>query len=343
MDIVEKRIPQPIEPSPDDLAQIDAVDIEQWLNIYEQMLKIRYFEETVNDLYKTARMPGLAHLYSGEEAVAVGVCEALQRDDYITSTHRGHGHCLAKGAQVDRMFAELLGKAAGYCKGKGGSMHIADPETGNLGANAIVGGGGGIATGAAFSSKMRGTGQVAVCFFGEGALGQGVLYEVMNMAALWRLPVIYVCENNLYSEYTYYKETAAGDLKARPAAFGIPVEEVNGQDARQVFVTAMRLVERARRGEGPAFLICNTYRYHGHHVGDINRGYYRAKEEEEQWKETRDPIKLLAGWLHEQRGVQTSLLDEIDENARQVIAAGVEFALAAPFPNPSEVTDDIYA
>jgi pyruvate dehydrogenase E1 component alpha subunit len=190
---------------------------------------------------------------------------------------------------------------------------------------------------------MRGTGQVAVCFFGEGALGQGVLYEVMNMAALWKLPILYVCENNLYSEYTFYKETAAGDLKARPMAFGIPVEEVDGQDVRQVYITAMRLIERARQGDGPAFLICDTYRYHGHHVGDINRGYYRAKEEEEQWKEQRDPIKILAKWLHEQRDIQTSLLEEIEENARQVITAGVEFALAAPFPNPSEVTDDVYA
>ncbi len=343
MNLADRPITQALEPGPEVMASIQSIDIEQWLHIYEQMLKIRHFEETVNDLYKTARMPGLAHLYSGEEAVAVGVCEALNRDDYITSTHRGHGHCLAKGAQIDRMFAELLGKEAGYCKGKGGSMHIADPETGNLGANAIVGGGGGIATGAAFSSKMRGSGQVAVCFFGEGALGQGVLYEVMNMAALWKLPVLYVCENNLYSEYTYYKETAAGDLKARPAAFGIPVEEVDGQDVRLVYTTAMRLVERARQGEGPAFLICNTYRYHGHHVGDINRGYYRSKEEEEQWKEQRDPIQLLANWLGEQRGVQTSLLEDIESSARQAIAAGVDFALAAPFPDPGEVTDDIYA
>ena len=164
--------------------------------MYRRMLMIRLFEEQVNDLYTRALMPGLAHLYIGEEAVAVGVCEALRPDDYITSTHRGHGHCLAKGAAVDLMFAELLGKEAGYCKGKGGSMHIADPATGNLGANAIVGGSAGIATGAAFSAKRLGTGQVAVCFFGEGALGQGVLYEVMNMAALWKLPVIYVCENN---------------------------------------------------------------------------------------------------------------------------------------------------
>src|SRR5258708_5687546 len=171
------------------------------------MLKIRFFEEHVNQLYLTARMPGLAHLYSGEEGVAVGVCEALHRDDYITSTHRGHGHCLAKGASVDRMFAELLGKDAGYCHGKGGSMHIADQETGNLGANAIVGGNSAIATGAAFSSKRLGNGRVTVCFFGEGALGQGLVYESMNMAQLWKLPVIYVCENNLYNEYTHYTET----------------------------------------------------------------------------------------------------------------------------------------
>src|SRR5215475_9229377 len=191
------------------------MQLEQNLHMYRQMAKIRAFEEQVNELYQTARMPGLAHLYSGEEAVAVGVCEALRRDDYITSTHRGHGHCLAKGASVNRMFAELLGKEAGYCHGKGGSMHIADPETGNLGANAIVGGSAGIATGAALSIKQRGTQQVAVCFFGDGAMGQGLLYETMNMAQLWKLPVIYVCENNLYNEYTHYTETTAGDLEAR--------------------------------------------------------------------------------------------------------------------------------
>src|SRR6266446_6997573 len=183
------------------------MELEQNLHMYRQMAKIRAFEEQVNELYKSAKMPGLAHLYVGQEAVAVGVCEALRRDDIITSTHRGHGHCLAKGATVDRMFAELLGKEAGYCRGKGGSMHIADQDTGNLGANAIVGGSTGIATGSAMSSKMRGSDQVTVCFFGDGALGQGVLYEVMNIASLWRLPVIYVCENNLYTEYTHFSET----------------------------------------------------------------------------------------------------------------------------------------
>src|SRR6201996_8025980 len=216
--------------------------------MYRRMLMIRLFEERVNDLYTRALMPGLAHLYIGEEAVAVGICEALRKDDYITSTHRGHGHCLAKGAAIDRMFAELLGKEAGYCKGKGGSMHIADPDTGNLGANAIVAGSTGIATGAALTAKRLGTGQVAVCFFGEGAMGQGVLYEVMNMAALWKLPVIYVCENNMYNEYTHFSETTAGNILARPDAFGVLSASVDGQDVRAVNAEATRLIERARAG-----------------------------------------------------------------------------------------------
>src|SRR6476646_3229064 len=191
------------------------VDSKLLLRLYDRMVAIRLFEERVNDLYTRALMPGLAHLYIGEEAIAVGVCEALKNNDYITSTHRGHGHCLAKGASPDLMFAELLGKEAGYCKGKGGSMHIADPDTGNLGANAIVGGSAGIATGAAFAAKYLKTGQVAVCFFGEGALGQGLLYEELNLAQLWKLPVIFVCENNGYNEYTHFSESTAGDVPAR--------------------------------------------------------------------------------------------------------------------------------
>src|SRR5678809_832515 len=237
------------------------VDSKLLLRMYRRMVMIRLFEEQVNDLYTRALMPGLAHLYIGEEAIAVGVCEALRSDDYITSTHRGHGHCVAKGAEVDRMFAELLGKEAGYCKGKGGSMHIADPATGNLGANAIVGGSTGIATGAAFSAKRLKTGQVAVCFFGDGALGQGLLYEVMNMASLWKLPIVYVCENNLYNEYTHNSETAAGDMLARATAFGLSAESVDGQDVRAVYDKARAIVERTRSGAGPAFLLCNTYRY----------------------------------------------------------------------------------
>jgi acetoin:2,6-dichlorophenolindophenol oxidoreductase subunit alpha len=306
------------------------------------MTKIRLFEETVNELYKTAKMPGLAHLYSGEEAIAVGVCEALRNEDYITSTHRGHGHCLAKGASIDRMFAELLGKEAGYCKGKGGSMHIADPETGNLGANAIVGAGSGIATGAALSIKLRHTDQVAVTFFGEGALGQGLVYETMNMAALWKLPVIYVCEKNQYVEYTYYKEVTSGELCARPAAFGIPVEELDGQDIRQVYAAAQRAVVRARQGEGPSFLICDTYRYYGHHVGDINRGYYRSKEEEDRWRAERDPIQQARNWLTREMQVSASILDEIEQRVADEIRLGLDFALKAPYPNPSEVTKNVY-
>src|SRR5262245_3242187 len=242
------------------------IEAQQWLHMYRRMVMIRLFEEQVNDLYTRALMPGLAHLYIGEEAVAVGVCEALNPTDYITSTHRGHGHCLAKGADPEQMFAELLGKEAGYCRGKGGSMHIADPDTGNLGANAIVAGSAGIATGAAFSAKHLKNGRVCVCFFGEGALGQGVVYEVMNMATLWKLPVIYVCENNLYNEYTHFTETTAGDISTRAAGFGVPAETVDGQDVRAVNAAASRMIERARRGEGPGFLLVNTYRFTGHHV-----------------------------------------------------------------------------
>ena len=322
---------------------VRADDLEQWLHMYQQMLTIRLFEEEVNELYKSRLMPGLAHQYSGEEAVAVGVCEALRKDDTITSTHRGHGHCLAKGASVNRMFAELLGKAPGYCRGKGGSMHIADPEGGNLGANAIVGGSAGIATGAALSAKMRGTDQVSVCFFGDGALGQGVIYEVMNMAALWKLPIIYVCENNLYTEYTPYQQVLAGTIRARPEAFGIYTLEVDGQDVAAVYRAALALVARARQGEGPGFLICNTYRYYGHHVGDINRTYYRSKEEEAYWRTERDPLTLLASWLTAQGIAEAGILDQIEREVDATVKAGVAFAVNAPYPDKSEVDQHVYA
>ena len=315
---------------------------QQELRFLRQMLRIRVFDEQVNELYRSAKMPGLAHLYHGQEAVAVGVCEAMRLDDYITSTHRGHGHCLAKGAVMDKMYAELLGKAAGYCGGKGGSMHIADQDTGNLGANAIVGAGSAIATGAAMSAKMRGSGQVAVCFMGEGALGQGVLYESMNMASLWKLPVLYVCENNLYSEYTPYEKTAAGNLLDRARAFGIPAEAVDGQDVRAVHEVAARLVERARRGDGPAFLLAETYRYQGHHVGDVDRPY-RSREEEEWWKTERDPIEILSRWLKDQGAADDEVLGEIDHEVRAESDAAARFALDAPYPDPSTVDEHVYA
>jgi acetoin:2,6-dichlorophenolindophenol oxidoreductase subunit alpha len=320
-----------------------ATEKEKWLRAYRQMVSIRLFEEQVNEVYTRALMPGLAHLYSGEEAVAVGICEALRIDDYITSTHRGHGHCLAKGASPDRMFAELLGKEAGYCRGKGGSMHIADPATGNLGANAIVGGSVGIATGAAFSAKTLGTDRVAVCFFGEGALGQGSLYEVMNLAQLWKLPVIYVCENNQYNEYTHFTETTAGSILGRATAFGIEAASVDGQDVRAVHKIATRLVTRARAGGGPAFLQCDTYRYGGHHVGDINREYYRSKQEEQHWKTDRDPITVLSKWLLEQDYADTASLDRITSEVRATMEAAVRFAIAAPYPSVDEVEKHVYA
>ena len=316
---------------------------DKWLHAYRQMVSIRAFEEQVNEVYTRALMPGLAHLYSGEEAIAVGICEALRVDDYITSTHRGHGHCLAKGASPDRMFAELLGKEAGYCRGKGGSMHIADPATGNLGANAIVGGSVGIATGAAFSAKTLGTDRVAVCFFGEGALGQGSLYEVMNLAQLWKLPVIYVCENNQYNEYTHYQETTAGTILGRATAFGLVAERIDGQDVRAVNEVATRLINRARTGGGPAFLQCDTYRYSGHHVGDINREYYRSKQEEQLWKTDRDPILVLAKWLIDGGHTDAASLDAITAEVRGIMEAAVKFAIAAPYPNVDEVEKHVYA
>jgi pyruvate dehydrogenase E1 component alpha subunit len=311
--------------------------------MYRQMVAIRLFEEQVNELYTRALMPGLAHLYIGEEAVAVGVCSALRPDDYITSTHRGHGHCLAKGASPDRMFAELLGKEAGYCRGKGGSMHIADPATGNLGANAIVGGSTAIAAGAAFSAKYLGNGRVSVCFFGDGAVAQGLLYESMNLAQLWKLPVIYLCENNLYSQYTHNSEVIAGDILGRPAGMGIMAERADGQDVRAVYAATKRLADRARKGEGPAFLVCDTYRYRGHHVGDIKRDYYRSKGEEQSWMTERDPIKKHAAWLLEKKFADAKQLGQIDTEVKSEMEAAVKFATAAPYPGLDQVEQDIYA
>jgi acetoin:2,6-dichlorophenolindophenol oxidoreductase subunit alpha len=313
------------------------------VDMYRQMVAIRLFEERVNDLYTRALMPGLAHLYIGEEAVAVGVCSALRRDDYITSTHRGHGHCLAKGASPRRMFAELLGKRAGYCKGKGGSMHIADPDTGNLGANAIVGGSAALATGAAFSSKYLEQDRVVVCFFGEGALGQGVLYESMNLAQLWTLPVVYLCENNLYNEYTHVSETTAGEIAARPAAFGVTVASVDGQDVRAVYDAIAPLVERARRGGGPAFVVANTYRFRGHHVGDVSRDYYRAKQEEQRWMSERDPIAILGAHLADSGIADRAALDRVRAELTTEMDDAMRFAVDAPYPDVDEVTEDVYA
>jgi pyruvate dehydrogenase E1 component alpha subunit len=250
---------------------------------------------------------------------------------------------VAKGANFKLMFCELLGKEEGYCRGKGGSMHIADQSNGNLGANAIVGGSMGIATGAALTAKRLGTGDVTVCFFGDGATAQGLMYEVMNMAALWKLPVIYACENNLYGEYTKVEETAAGRITARAEAFGIEAFTVDGQDVLAVNELAQNLVGRARRGEGPFFIELMTYRYHGHHVGDINRTYYRSKEEEADWKANRDPITNFAKWLSGEGIASDAELEQIRSDVSVEAADAVAYALAAKYPDEVEVDMHVYA
>ena len=316
---------------------------EDYLRMYRQMVRIRTFEDNANQLYLSAKMPGLTHMYSGEEAVAVGICEALTDDDRITSTHRGHGHCVAKGAEFKQMFCELLGKAEGYCRGKGGSMHIADQSHGNLGANAIVGGSMGIATGSALRAKLQGADDVTVCFFGDGATAQGLMYEAMNMAALWSLPVIYACENNGYSEYTKTEEIAAGSITARAEAFGIEAHQVDGQDVLAVNELTRKLVARARKGEGPFFMELMTYRYHGHHVGDINREYYRSKEEEKDWKENRDPIIRFRAHLVSEGIATEEDLDAMNAEVERDAAEAVAYALDAAYPDASEVDMHVFA
>ena len=315
---------------------------EDYLRMYRQMVRIRTFEDNANQLYLSAKMPGLTHMYSGEEAVAVGICEALKVTDKITSTHRGHGHCVAKGADFKEMFCELLGKEEGYCRGKGGSMHIADQSNGNLGANAIVGGSMGIATGSAYTAKLLGKDDVTVCFFGDGATAQGLMYEVMNMAALWSLPVIYACENNGYSEYTSTDEIAAGSITARAEAFGIEAFQIDGQDVLAVNKLAQELVARARKGEGPFFMELMTYRYHGHHVGDINREYYRSKQEEQDWKDNKDPITLFGAYLTKEGIATAEELEAMQAEIKADAEAAVEYALAAKYPDGSEVDMHVY-
>ena len=306
------------------------------------MAKIRVFEDNANQLYLDAKMPGLTHMYSGEEAVAVGICEALKVTDKITSTHRGHGHCMAKGADFRQMFCELLGKVNGYCRGKGGSMHIADQTNGNLGANAIVGGSMGIATGSALRAKLQKSDDVTVCFFGDGATAQGLMYEVMNMAALWKLPVIYACENNGYSEYTSTDEIAAGEILERARAFGIEAFSVDGQDVIAVNRLASELVEKARKGKGPFFIELMTYRYHGHHVGDINRTYYRSKEEEAEWKKNRDPIEILGTFLKTEGMASDDELRELYLKVRSEASEAVDYAINADYPDISEVDMHVF-
>ncbi len=313
--------------------------------MYYTMKKIRHFEESAEELYRRGTIVGMPlHLYIGEEAVATGVCLALRKDDYITSTHRGHGHLIAKSANVGRLMAELYGRRTGYCKGKGGTMHAADLSLGVLGANGIVGGGFGIATGAALSTKKRGSDQVSICFFGDGASNQGIFMEVMNMAALWKLPVVYVCENNTFGEYSRCNDvTADRPLSDRPAAFGIPAVQVDGNDVLAVYDKTMEAVSHARAGKGPYFVEAHTYRFRGHSAGDIgfSRRYRTAEEVEERRKQ--DPLPRFSSWLVQQQVVSPSELEEIDQQVAREIQEAITFAANSPEPTLSELTEDVYA
>jgi acetoin:2,6-dichlorophenolindophenol oxidoreductase subunit alpha len=309
-------------------------------SLARQMILIREFEQATLDLYARALVLGIAHVSIGQEAVPVGTCSALRPDDYITSTHRGHGHCIAKGADPERMFAEMLGRVTGYCGGKGGSMHIADPSTGNLGANAIVGGSLAMATGAALAAKMSGTDAVAVCFFGDGAANQGLLLESMNMAAIWSLPCVYVCEDNQYGEYTPKVAVTAGDIGERATSLGIDLLRVDGMDVLDVRAAALFAVDEARAGKGPQFLHCETYRFLGHGMSDRSRPY-RTRDEEAEWR-LRDPIAQSLARLREWFGVD---LDGVALSAEvgDEVTRAVERAKAAPLPGPEAVHDNVYA
>lgn len=306
-----------------------------------KMLEIRFFEEKVFELYAQNLVPGTIHLYAGEEAVAVGVCGNLRKDDYITSTHRGHGHCIAKGAELKRVMAEILGKKTGYCKGKGGSMHIADFSIGMLGATAVVGAGIPIAVGAGLSIKLRDTDQVAACFFGEGASNQGTFHESINMAAIWKLPVIFVCENNLYAMGTRQSRVMAiKNVADRATAYGIPGEVVDGNDVLAVYEAAQKAVETARKGEGPTLIECKTYRHKGHSRIDLAK--YRPKEEVEEWL-AKDPIKRFKEKLLQTNTLVEAEIQQIEKEVSAEIEEAVKFAMESPYPAPEEASEDVYA
>ncbi len=316
-------------------------DNSKLLDMYRQMLTIRFFEEKVFELYGQNLVPGTIHLYAGEEAVAVGVCANLRRDDYITSTHRGHGHCIAKGAQLDKTMAEILGRKTGYCKGKGGSMHIADFSVGMLGATAVVGAGIPIATGAGLSIKLRGTDQVAVCFFGDGASNQGTFHEGINLAAVWHLPVVFVCENNLYAMGTRQTRVMLIDnIADRAAGYGIPGVVVDGNDVLAVFEAARVAIERARRKEGPTLLECKTYRLKGH--SRFDPAAYRPKDEVNEWLK-RDAITRFQAKLLETGIITESEIQRAVERARNDVEEATKFALESPSPDSVEALDDVYA
>ena len=313
------------------------------LEMYRKMVRIRVFEEKLAALFKRGRLPGFVHLYIGEEAVAVGLCSALRDDDRITSTHRGHGHLIAKGAQVDRMMAELFGRVDGYCRGKGGSMHIVDFALGIIGTNGIVGGGIPIGTGAAMGDQALGRDNVTVTFFGDGASNQGVFFEAMNLAAIWKLPVIFACENNGYTEWTATEKLTAGKISDRGTPFGIPGIKVDGNDVLAVRAAADEAVARARRGEGPTLIEAVTYRWHGHNEGEETfAGAYRPQEEQDSWR-AQEPILRFRDVLVSAGTVQAADLDAIDAQEKQAVEDAVTFAENSPFPDAEEAVAHLFA
>ncbi|MDX1521873.1 MAG: thiamine pyrophosphate-dependent dehydrogenase E1 component subunit alpha [Anaerolineae bacterium] len=316
------------------------INQEKLLWMYKTMRLIREFEDRLHADFAAGKIPGFVHLYAGEEAVATGVCANLSDDDFITSTHRGHGHCIAKGVDIKEMMAEIYGKATGSCNGKGGSMHIADVDKGMLGANGIVGGGPPLACGAGLTAKVKGTDQVTVCFFGDGASNQGTTMEGLNLAGIWKLPVIFVCENNGYAETTSPDYSVSGqDIAARARGFGMPSVAVDGLDVFAIYEAVHEAVDRARRGDGPTFIEAQTYRYYGHFEGDTIQ--YRDREEEEQYR-SRDCLEHFRKVVIEQGLLSEAELDAIDAEAKQAVADAVAFADESPMPNTSETLTDVY-
>ena len=318
-----------------------ALDTSKLLWIYERMVTIRQFEDRFRQLVETGRPLGSGHLYIGEEAVAVGVCAALEQTDWITSTHRGHGHCIAKGVAPRGMMAELYGKVTGTNRGKGGSMHITDYSKGMLGVNPIVGGGMPHAVGAGLTAKVKKTGQVAAAFFGDGATNIGMFHESINLAAIWKLPVVFVCENNHYAQSTPVEYSTAGNnIAGRAASYGIPGIAVDGQDVFAVYEATSQAVRRARAGEGPTLIECQTYRFYGHFIGD-NPSRYRPADEESYYHE-RDPIQLFRQRVIEEGSISQVQLDEIDARVAALIGEAVEFAESSPLPESAELYADVY-
>ena len=314
---------------------------EKSLELLKTMMKIRQFEERVQEIFAAGKIPGFVHLSIGQEAVPTGVCGQLRNDDYITSTHRGHGHIIAKGADYNRMMAELFGKKTGYCKGKGGSMHIADFDIGVLGANAIVGGNLEIAAGAALSSQYRGTDQVTACMFGDGASNQGTFHEALNMASIWDLPVVFVCENNCYGMFTHEKlHCRVDDIADRASAYNIPGVAVDGNDITAVYEAAGEAIKRAREGKGPTLLECKTYRIRGHFEGDPVR--YRDDKEVEEWRK-KDPIIRFKKQLIEQGFLTGEAYDDIAREISQALDDAVKYAEESQLPDSKETLEDVFS